>query len=503
MKSILTIVSCVLTLGLAHAADKPNVLFIAVDDLRPELGCYGRGYIKSPNIDTLARAGMVFNRAYCQQAVCSPSRSSLMTGTRPDTTKVWDLIEHFRKALPEVVTLGQHFKNHGYFVQGMGKIYHGNLDDPQTWSVPWQVPKAVKYALPENAALDARQYEGEPDGDAPAKAKKKNKKNQAATPDGPPSSGLNVRGPAFESADVPDDTYQDGKVAELAVATLREVSNKAEPFFLAVGFIKPHLPFVSPKRYWDLYDPATIQLAPNKFRPKGAPEYAILPGGELRNYYGIPEGSIPDDLARQLKHGYYAAISYMDAQVGLVLDELDRLGLRKNTIIILWGDHGWKLGEHDAWCKHTTVENDTNVPLLLSVPGMKHAGAHSDAIVEFVDIYPTLSELAGLPLPGHLEGTSFKPLLEDPKRPWKSAAFSQYPRSQKGGLMGYSMRTDRYRFTQWVSRADHSKVDAIELYDHQTDPQENTNIAAKPEHAALVKELTTKLDAGWKAARPK
>ena len=506
MKSILTIVSCVLTLGLAHAADKPNVLFIAVDDLRPELGCYGRGYIKSPNIDTLARAGMVFNRAYCQQAVCSPSRSSLMTGTRPDTTKVWDLIEHFRKALPEVVTLGQHFKNHGYFVQGMGKIYHGNLDDPQTWSVPWQVPKAVKYALPENAALDARQYEGEPDGDAPAKAKKKSKKNQAATPDGPPSSGLNVRGPAFESADVPDNTYQDGKVAELAVATLREVSKKAEPFFLAVGFIKPHLPFVSPKKYWDLYDPAKIQLAPNKFRPRGAPEYAILPGGELRNYYGIPEGSVPDDLARQLKHGYYAALSYMDAQVGKVLAELDRLNLRKNTIVILWGDHGWKLGEHDAWCKHSNAENDVNAPLILSVPGMKNAGAHTDALVEFVDIYPTLSELAGLPLPKHLEGVSFRPLLDDPRRSWKAAAFSQYPRSGgktgAGQLMGYSMRTDRYRFTAWVERADHTKVLATELYDHQADPQENTNIANAPANADLVKRLMMQWKQGWQNAKP-
>ncbi len=505
MKSILTIVACMLSLGLAHAADKPNILFIAVDDLRPELGCYGKDYIRSPNIDKLARAGMVFNHAYCQQAVCSPSRSSLMTGTRPDTTKVWDLVEHFRKALPEVITLGQHFKNHGYFVQGMGKIYHGNLDDPQTWSVPWQVPKAVKYALPENAALDARQYEGEPDGDAPAKSKKK-KGRAATTPDGPPASGLNVRGPAFESADVPDTTYQDGKVAELAISTLRDVSKNKDPFFLAVGFIKPHLPFVAPKKYWDLYDPAKIQLAPNKFRPKDAPDYAILPGGELRNYHGIPEGSIPDDLARQLKHGYYAAVSYMDAQVGLVLDELDRLGLRKNTMVILWGDHGWKLGEHDAWCKHSNVENDTNVPLLLSVPGMKNAGAHTDALVEFVDIYPTLSELAGLPLPAHLEGTSFKPLLDDPKRPWKSAAFSQYPRpggkTGSGALMGYSMRTDRYRFTVWVDRADHTKVLATELYDHQTDPQENTNIANAPANADLVKRLMMQWKQGWQHAKP-
>jgi arylsulfatase A-like enzyme len=485
---------------------KPNILFIAVDDLRPELGCYGKDYIKSPNIDRIARAGMVFDRAYCQQAVCSPTRSSLMTGTRPDTTKVYDLVTHFRVALPEVVTLGQHFKQNGYFVQGMGKIYHGNLDDAPTWSVPWQIPPAVKYALPENVKLDARQYEGEPDGDAKPAATKKSKKSASSTPDGPPSTGLNSRGPAFEAADVPDNTFQDGKVAELAISTLQEMSKRKEPFFLAVGFIKPHLPFVAPKKYWNLYDPAKIQLAPNKFRPKDAPEYAILPGGELRNYHGIPVTSIPDDLARQLKHGYYAAISYMDAQVGKVLAELDRLGLRDNTIIVLWGDHGWKLGEHDAWCKHSNVENDVNAPLLLSVPGMKHAGQHTSALVEFVDIYPTLCELAGLSLPSHLEGTSLKPLLENPARVWKTAAFSQYPRSGgktgAGQLMGYSMRTERYRFTVWVERADHSKVQAMELYDEQTDPQENTNIANVPANAELVKTLMAQWQRGWRGAKP-
>jgi arylsulfatase A-like enzyme len=476
----------------ARGAERPNILFIAVDDLRPEFGAYGASYIKSPNLDRIAKAGITFNRAYCQQAVCSPTRSSLMTGTRPDTTKVWDLETHFRTALPNVVTLGQHFKQHGYFVQGMGKIYHGGFDDAPTWSVPWQTPRASgTYARPENIALTQRETP------APAETTGKGKRAAKKAAKGP-------RGPAFESADVPDNTYLDGKVAELAVSTLRDISRKSEPFFLAVGFVKPHLPFVSPKKYWDLYDPAKIALAPNKFRPKDAPEYAIGPGGELRSYHGIPADSIPDDLARQLKHGYYAAISYMDAQVGKVLDELERLGLREKTIVILWGDHGWKLGEHDAWCKHTNCENDTNAPLLLSVPGMKHRGVRTDALVEFVDIYPTLSELAGLPLPGHLEGRSFKPLLDDPKRPWKTAAFSQYPRGNAGqSLMGYSMRTERYRFTVWVHRNDHSKVDAIELYDHQVDPQENANIAKRIENKALVEKLMTQWRAGWKAAGPK
>ena len=455
------------------ARQRPNVLFIAVDDLRPELGCYGRDYIKSPNIDRIARQGMTFNRAYCQQAVCSPSRTSLLTGTRPDTTKVWDLVTHFRDAMPNEVTLPQHFKQNGYFVQGMGKIFHPGYDDPRSWSTPWQTREAPSYA-------QLKTPEVKDEDKAPKNKKKKS-------------------GPAFESGDVADNFYKDGKVAELAVSTLRDLSKKQEPFFFAVGFAKPHLPFVSPKKYWDLYDPAQIKLAPNPFRPKDAPEYALATSGELRNYTGMPAaGPIPDNVARQLKHGYYAAVSYTDTQIGKVLDELDRLDLRKNTIIVLWGDHGWKLGEHGEWCKHSNVENDTNAPLLLSVPGMKNAGKHTDALVEFVDIYPTLSELAGMPLPSHLEGTSFKPVLDDPKRPWKPAAFSQYPRQH---LMGYSMRTDRYRFTVWVDRKDHSKIDSTELYDHQTDPQENTNIAKLPANADLVKRLMEQWRKGWQGAK--
>ncbi len=259
--------------SLRRAADRPNVLFIAVDDLRPEFGAYGATYIKSPNLDRLAQSGMTFHRAYCQQAVCSPTRSSLMTGTRPDTTKVWDLVTHFRDALPNVVTLGQHFKNNGYFVQGMGKIYHGSLDDPATWSVPWQTPKAGTYARAENIAFNKGQG-GDPDDEPKQKSKGEKKKKEPTV--------KNSRGPAFEGADVPDNTFQDGKVADLALATLCDMSQKKEPFFLAVGFIKPHLPFVSPKKYWDLYDPAKIQLAPNKYRPKGAPDYAILPGDDRR-----------------------------------------------------------------------------------------------------------------------------------------------------------------------------------------------------------------------------
>jgi len=456
---------------LAAADQRPNVLFIAVDDLRPELNCFGRTYIHSPNIDRIAKMGMVFERAYCQQAVCSPSRSSLLTGTRPDSTKVWDLVTHFRAAEPNIVTIPEHFKKNGYFVQGMGKIFHPGYDDPQSWSVPWQTLAAPTYA--KMKSID------ETDEDKP-KAK---------------------GGPPFESADVPDNFYRDGKVADLAVATLKTISKKSEPFFLAVGFAKPHLPFVSPKKYWDLYDPAKIQLAPNPYHAEDAPEYALTNSNELRNYQGMPtEGKINDTIARQLKHGYYAAVSYTDAQIGKVLDELEHQGLTRNTIIVLWGDHGWKLGEHGEWAKHSNVENDTNAPLLMYAPGMKAGNRHTRALVEFVDIFPTLSELAGLQLPSHLEGISFKPLLDDPNRAWKPAAFSQYPRGKD--RMGYSMRTDRYRLTVWVGRQDHSRIDAVELYDHQADPQENTNIAKRPANAALVNQLMEQWKAGWKASKP-
>ncbi|HPO16383.1 MAG TPA: sulfatase, partial [Candidatus Hydrogenedentes bacterium] len=356
---------------------RPNVLFFAVDDLRPELGCYGNTLIKSPNIDRIAAQGRVFNHAYCQQAVCSPSRSSLLTGNRPDTTKVWDLETHFRKTLPDVVTLPQCFKNQGYFVQGMGKIYHGGLNDPASWSVPWTSPNMPHSAGEQTLDPDAMERR--------AKAQRiKRRKSK--------------RGPAFLATDGPDNALHDGELADMAVNALQEIHTKQEPFFLAVGFIKPHLPFVSPKKYWDLYDPESIPLAPNPFLPKDAPPYALADRNELWSYEGVPpESHLPNAYARQLKHGYYAAVSYMDAQVGRVLDELDRLGLRDDTIIVLWGDHGWKLGEHDRWCKHSNVENDTNAPLLISAPGMQHRGEKTDALVEFVDIYPSLCELAGLP----------------------------------------------------------------------------------------------------------
>jgi len=474
-------------------AKKPlNVLFIAVDDLRPEFGAYGADYVHTPNMDRIAKRGVTFRKAYCQQAVCSPTRSSLLTGTRPDTTKVWDLNTHFRTALPDVVTLPQHFKNHGYFVQGMGKLYHGGFDDPQSWSVPWTSPKASHgtYGLPESRAIVANQKQKQK---AAAKGKKKAKAGGKSN---------DARGPAFESSEVPDTAFHDGALAEMAVQALKDRAQKSEPFWLGVGFIRPHLPFVAPKKYWDLYDAEKIALAPNPFPPEGAPDYALTNGGELRQYHGIPkDGPIPDEIARQLKHGYYAAISYMDAQVGKVLDELERQNLADSTVIVLWGDHGWKLGEHGSWCKHSNVENDTRVPLLISVPGLKTAGQSTESLAEFVDVYPTLAEVCGLPVPEHLEGRSLTPILNDTQATVKTAAFSQYPRTHNGkALMGYSMRTDRYRLTRWVDRKNSTNVAAEELYDHQSDPQENTNIANRPENASLLKQLTEQWERGWQGA---
>lgn len=469
----------------AERAGKFNVLFIAVDDLRPEFGAYGQTYVISPNLDGLAARGLVFNRAYCQQAVCSPSRSSLMTGTRPDTTKVWDLNTHFRTALPDVVTLPEHFKNNGYFVQAMGKLYHGGFDDPQSWSIPWTRPRAATYGLEDNLKMVREKARV-----ARLAGKTATEVNRAA------------RGPAFEVADVPDNTFHDGALADMAIKALGELKAKNRPFWLGVGFIRPHLPFVAPKKYWDLYDPAKIQLASNPYRPKDSPAYAIGDGGELRVYDAIPAGHIPDELARELKHGYYAAVSYMDAQIGRVVDELDRLGLRENTIIIVWGDHGWKLGEHDAWCKHSNVELDTNAPLIVSVPRMKSAGRRTEALVEFVDIYPTLAELCGLAMPAHLEGLSFLPLLDNSDRPWKTAAFSQYPRSaNRQRLMGYTLRTDRYRYTEWQDRGT-GKVRDRELYDHRVDPAENVNVAELPENGSFVADFGRMMETGWRGAKP-
>ncbi|MCC6124594.1 MAG: sulfatase [Pirellulales bacterium] len=502
--------------GTPLAADVPakkpplNVLFIAVDDLRPELGCYGADYMHTPNIDRLAGQGALFSRAYCQQAVCNPSRASLMTGLRPDSTKVYDLKEHFRKHIPDVVTLSQHFMRHGYFAQGISKIYHAGLDDPQSWSVPHMRPAAPVYIDPEiRRDIQERQKKLEAQGIATSKGPPKLDPATGMAMELGSRKWVRVDGPAWEAPDVADNVLTDGKTADKAVELLGDFRKNGKPFFLAVGFLKPHLPFVAPKRYLDLYPPESIRLPGNLFAPKGAPELALTKSGELRNYSDVPdEGPISEELMRKLIRAYRACASFTDAQIGRVLDELDRQGLRENTVVVLWGDHGWHLGEHDIWGKMTNFEIATHAPLIISAPGQKNRGAKIEALAEFVDIYPTLCELCGLPAPDGLEGTSLVPIMNDPGRPWKTAAFSQYPRP--GGTpiavnirqMGYSMRTDRHRYTEWRDWKT-NEVLARELYDYRTDPQGNANVADEPANHELVAQLGRQLAADWRGAAPK
>jgi len=457
------------------AASKLNVLFLVVDDLRCELGCYGRGHVVSPHVDALAADGLLLERAYCQQTICAPSRASVLTGCRPDTTGILDLKTPVRSAMPDVRTLPEHFLRSGYETVSVGKVYHHADDDLQGWSSePFRSAgdwKGRGY-LTDEAIEAVERY------------------NAQAAQRGWDRRGL---GPAFEAADVPDDAYQDGKDAAAAVARLRHLAGLGRPFFLAVGFHKPHLPFNAPRRYWDLYDPQALPAAENPFPPRDVTPFSLTDFGELRGYTDMPEdGPVPAELARRLVHGYCACVSYVDAQVGRVLAELDRLRLRDRTAVVLWGDHGWKLGEHGSWCKHTNFEIDARAPLIVRAPGAA-GGRRSEALVEFVDIYPTLCELCELPLPRHLEGRSLVPLLSDPQRPWKQAAFSQYPR---GGVMGYAMRTGRYRYVEWRDGATGELKDR-ELYDHQSDPQENVNAASRPENAEAVRRLSQTLQESW------
>lgn len=484
------------SVALADAGGRSNVLFVLVDDLRPELGCYGTPLIHSPHIDALAKVGTVFNRAYCQQAVCGPSRTSLLTGLRPDTTKIYDLQTHFRLHYPDAVTLPQYFKEHGYRTQSLGKVFHDLLDDPRSWSMRSWTPEDRLYGKPENQAALALMKE---------QLKSDGKLLQIDTIQRDPTTHTVLKihykgseraiGPAWEDPDLPDHDLRDGMLADKAIEVLGQVRDK--PFFLAVGFYRPHLPFVAPRRYYDLYQPHRLPLAHNASPPKDAPKIALTNLAELRAYRDIPKtGPVSDEKAHELIHGYYAAVSYVDAQIGRVLAELDRLRLRDRTLVVLCGDHGWHLGEHGLWGKQTNFEAAAHTPLIISLPGQTRRGVRTDALVELVDLYPTLVELCGLPMPDGLEGSSLVPVMNAPDQPSKKAAFSQYPR---GEVMGRSIRTDRYRYTEWAKPG--ASPLGVELYDHKQDPDENVNLAGQDGHKELSAALSKQLHAATPTAK--
>lgn len=481
MRSASTVLLLFAASAVARAADRPNILLICVDDLKPLLGCYGDETVQTPNIDRLAKRGVRFDRAYCNQAVCAPSRNSLLTGLRPQSIGVYDLGTFFRRAVPDAITLPQYFKQHGYRTEGLGKIYHvghGNQDDAASWSMPFWRPQAEKYHLPESRP---------PSGDVETEASLRPRARRGRN--GRPRKIR--RGAAYEAADVPDNAYPDGQIADEAIRRLqRAAESPDQPFFLAVGFMKPHLPFCAPRKYWDLYDRNSFSLAQPQSSPAGAPDFAPTDWRELRNYLGIPQtGPLDDELQRTLIHGYHAAVSYTDAQIGRVLEALEQAGLDDNTIVVLWGDHGWHLGDHGMWCKHTNYEHAARIPLIVAAPGVSQPGGAVRGLVESVDVYPTLCALAGLPAPGNLDGVPFDAALRDPTAPTKPAVFHAYPRGER---LGRALRTDRYRLVEWKvpGRAPESAM--LELYDYQSDPLETRNLAA--DHPEITDQLQAMLN---------
>ncbi len=433
----------------AHAQNQYNVLFILVDDLRPMLGCYGQSEMRTPNIDRIAEQGTLFNRAYCQIPLCNASRASILTGLRPETTRVFSNTTILRERLPNAVTLPQRFKTFGYHTQSVGKIAHKPemQDEAYSWSVPsWTEPF---YVNP-------------------------------------------LENPSWQALDVADDELRDGRTAKSAVGALEKIRDTR--FFLAVGFHKPHLPFYAPKKYYDLYKDENFRLPSSPALPGGAP--AIVNGKLewIREFQDIPdEGTLTDEKILQLIRAYAASTSYMDAQVGRVLNQLNTLKLTEKTVIVLAGDHGFHLGEHGKWRKNTLFEASLRSPLIVSIPGQTHVGVKTDALVELVDIYPTLCDACQLPIPSQLEGISMIPVIEQPTRSWKTAAFSQ-----KGHRTGNTMRTKQYRYTEWGRNGSFG----VELYDYDTDPDETINIANLPENVELVANLSEQLHAGWQAALP-
>lgn len=454
----------------ASDIERPNVLILSIDDLRPELGCYGATHMVTPHMDHLAGQSMRFDQAHVQQAVCLPSRISLFTGMRPNSTGVHDLQTKFRETIPEAVTLPQHFAAHGYKTIGMGKVFH----DEQwgEWS-QW---------------IDTNKLSGVKPYQNPETQAKIESLRQEARQKGLKGTQLRryTRGPAFEMADVPDESYHDAAMTSRAIEALKEVKDQA--FFMVVGYKKPHLPFVAPKQYWDLYNFDAIQLPANYYTPKAAPSIAQMSWGELRAYSGIPEkGPVDTMTARHLIHGYYATVSFVDAQIGRLMEALEKEGLAENTIVILFGDHGFKIGEHAMWCKHTNYEIDTRVPFLIKTPWPSLKAESTTALVELLDLYPTLCDLTALPTPDQCEGSSLLPLLKDSQAPWTDLAYSQYPRH--GGVVGYSVKSPYARYTEWRSKKTNAII-AREYYDHQIDPNENLNRVGEADYASEIDSLS-------------
>lgn len=454
---------------------RPNVLLILVDDLKPSFGAYGDSFVVSPNLDRLAARGMRFDRAYCNQAVCAPSRNNLMTSMRSTTSGIYSLSEFFRNRFPDAVTLPQYFMQHGYRTEGVGKVFHighGNVNDEKSWSVPFHKENPIDYVMIESTGgVMTREY---------ALFENYGGGNAWQLP----------KSAAWENPDVEDDAYADGRIALEGIRRLRAAKDRDEPFFIALGFTKPHLPFCAPKRYWDLYNPADFKLAEVTTPPEGAPAYAGKdPKVEIGNYTPVPDGKEPiaDDLARTLIHGYYASLSYMDAQVGKVIDELDRLGLAENTIIVLWGDHGYHLGDHGTWTKHTNYEADARIPILMIAPGVTRPNSYSSSFIETVDIYPTLAELAGLPAPTGpqtIDGTSVVPILKDPTASVRDHAYHAFDRGRR---IGRAIRTERYRMVEWKVPGEPESTAEYELYDYSVDKVEKKNLAN--ERPAVLAEM--------------
>lgn len=466
---------------MAENQQRPNVLLILVDDLKPTFGAYGDTWVHSPNLDRLAASGMRFDMAFCNQAVCAPSRNNLLVGSRSTSLGVYSLGYHFRRAVPDAVTLPQYFMQHGYHTAGVGKVFHighGNINDKHSWSVAFHPEKVIDYVLPDST-----------DGLTREEALFSNQSGK----------GL-ARGAAWENADVEDAAYSDGRIAAEGIKRLREYHTSGQAFFLALGFTKPHLPFCAPKKYWDLYEREKMPLAEYRKPPAGSPSYAGKTLGEINQYKPVPQSPpIPDDLQRTLIHGYFAALSYMDAQLGRILDELHDLQLDKNTIVILWGDHGYHFGDHGAWTKHTNYEQANRIPILLTAPGVTKPGSSSRALVETVDLYPTICELAGLPRPvgpQPMDGMSLVPILKEQVATVKDHAYHCFPR---GNRLGRAIRTDRYRLVQWKDLDSREEPD-YELFDYVSDPLETKNLAG--EHPELVQTLLAKLRS-HPAAKPR